>query len=231
MVWLDERVAKTSVSHRWFMICCQSGHVMLPTLPPSSTARHIIDQANFLDNIRMYNSILSFTSMGGSIDHSVMDGSVPYSVRISGNNYHWIGSWLSVQGQKPKFAQLYVYDTHNEVQNWCRALTKQESVRTVDHATLQALHYMLDAINLYVRVFRNTRDILQADNVVDLRIRIIRHQGTPWTAIYHANSKRSCCSYSRGWTWTRRGTRHHIVRKIDGNLQWIYETHPSYMPL
>ena len=56
--------------------------------------------------------MLSFTSMGGAVDHSVMDGHGPYSFRISGNNYHRIGSLLPAQGQQPKFAQLYVYDTH-----------------------------------------------------------------------------------------------------------------------
>ena len=55
-----------------------------------------------------------------------------------------------MQGQKPKFAQLYIYDTHNEVQNRCRVLTRQESVRGVDHATLQALQYMLDAVRLII---------------------------------------------------------------------------------
>ena len=33
---------------------------------------------------------------------------------------------------------------------------------------------MLDVVNPYVRVFRNARNILQVDSIVDLRIRIIK---------------------------------------------------------
>ena len=89
IVWLDERVAKTSISQRRFMIFCQSGHVMLSALPPLfSLLNTLLNQPNLLDNIRTYNSMLLFTSMGGSIDHSIMDGHGPYSFRISGQNYH-----------------------------------------------------------------------------------------------------------------------------------------------
>ena len=57
------------------MICCQSGRVMLPALPPPpSLLDTLLYQPNFLDNIRTYNCILSFIHMGGSIDHSVIDG-------------------------------------------------------------------------------------------------------------------------------------------------------------
>jgi len=71
------------------MISCQSGRVMLPTLPPPPPLPDtLLNQANFLNNVRMYNSMLSFTSMGGSINHYIMDGHGPYSFRISGNNYH-----------------------------------------------------------------------------------------------------------------------------------------------
>ncbi|XP_028093750.1 uncharacterized protein LOC114293828 [Camellia sinensis] len=44
--------------------------------------------------------------MGGKVDHSVLDGRGPYAFRISGGNYHRIGSLLPTPGQKPKFAQL-----------------------------------------------------------------------------------------------------------------------------
>jgi len=59
--------------------------------------------------------MLSFIFMGGSIDHSIMDGHGPYSFRINGQNYHWIGSLLPTEGQKPKFAQLHIYDTYDKI--------------------------------------------------------------------------------------------------------------------
>jgi len=54
--------------------------------------------------------MLSFTSMDGSTNHFIMDVHGRSSFRISGKNYHRIGSLLPTEGQKPKFAQLYIYD-------------------------------------------------------------------------------------------------------------------------
>lgn len=61
--------------------------------------------------------MFSFTSMGGKIDHSVNVGRGPYCFRLHGQNYHRLGSLLPVKDAKPKFSQLYVYDTDNEDQN------------------------------------------------------------------------------------------------------------------
>lgn len=61
--------------------------------------------------------MFSFTSMGGKIDSSINKGKGPYIFRLSGENYHSIGSLLPDDGLKPKFSQLYIYDTENEVSN------------------------------------------------------------------------------------------------------------------
>ena len=118
--------------------------------------------------------MLSFTSIARAIHHSVMDAHGPYSFRISENNYPRIGSLLPTEGQQPKFDQLYIYDTHDEVRNRCRALNSQQSVGGVDEETLQALQYMLDVVNPYAKVFHNTRDIFEANAVINLSNRIIK---------------------------------------------------------
>jgi len=71
----------------------------------------------FLQNIRVYNSMFSFTSISGKIDTSMNNGSAPPQFILSGQNYHRIGSLLLEHGSKPKFAQLYIYDTENEMSN------------------------------------------------------------------------------------------------------------------
>ena len=73
---------------------------------------------NFKDNIRIYNAMFSFTSMGGKIDNSLNNRSGPYVYRMYGQNYHRIGNLLPNDGHPPRFAQLYIYDTENEVNNW-----------------------------------------------------------------------------------------------------------------
>ena len=71
----------------------------------------------FLKNIRRYNSMFAFTSMGGKVDPTVNRGNGPFCYMISGENYHSIGSLLPENANKPKFCQLYIYDTENEVPN------------------------------------------------------------------------------------------------------------------
>ena len=80
---------------------------------------------HFLKNIRSYNAMFGFTSMGDKIDNSLNNGKSPPTFRLHGQNYHLIGSLMPLDGEKPKFAQLYIYDTDNEVNN------RVESVRYV----------------------------------------------------------------------------------------------------
>ena len=47
----------------------------------------------------------------------INDGGGPYVYRMSGQNVHLIGSVLPTDGYPPKFAQLYIYDTENELNN------------------------------------------------------------------------------------------------------------------
>lgn len=70
-----------------------------------------------MKNICVYNNMFSFTSMGGKIDHSVNNGHGPYVFRMSGHNIHFIGSMLPLPGNQPRFSQLYIYDTENEIAN------------------------------------------------------------------------------------------------------------------
>ena len=70
----------------------------------------------FLQNIRVYN-MFSFTSIGGKIDASMNNGYSPPQFILNGQNYYLIGSLLPEDGSKPKFAQLYIYDTENEMSN------------------------------------------------------------------------------------------------------------------
>lgn len=72
---------------------------------------------HFLENIRSYNNMFCFTSMGGKIDSSTNNGNSPPVFKLHGQNYHLLGSLMPVEGTTPKFAQLYIYDTENEIAN------------------------------------------------------------------------------------------------------------------
>jgi hypothetical protein len=61
--------------------------------------------------------MFAFTSMGGQANTKINNGGGPPQFILSGQNYHRIGSLLPEQGTTSKFAQLYIYDTQNEVEN------------------------------------------------------------------------------------------------------------------
>ena len=62
--------------------------------------------------------MFSFTSMGDKVDRFINNLPGPYVFRISGQNHHVIGNLLTNEGDPPRFAQLYIYDTENEIDNY-----------------------------------------------------------------------------------------------------------------
>lgn len=61
--------------------------------------------------------MFAFTSMGGKVDTSINKGRGPPVFRLLGQNYHMIGSLLPLDDIRPKFQQLYIFDTVNENAN------------------------------------------------------------------------------------------------------------------
>jgi hypothetical protein len=105
-------------------MCCSNGKVQLPILnaPPGILSELLFDhQSNqskqFQQNIRMYNSMFSFTSPGMKFDKQKFGGRGPPVLRLHGQPCHRMGSLLPNPGEAPKFAQLYIYDTANELSN------------------------------------------------------------------------------------------------------------------
>ncbi|GKB87452.1 hypothetical protein Tco_0959724 [Tanacetum coccineum] len=96
--------------------CCNGGRVVLRAPPeyPEYIKRLYAD-AHFMENIKAYNQMFSMTSLGANVDSSINNGKGPYVFRISGQIYHWIGSICPEEGNTPRFLQLYIYDTTNEV--------------------------------------------------------------------------------------------------------------------
>lgn len=129
MLWHAESIrGKRSGSNSSFSLCCGYGKVHLPTTRKTPDYFWKIfrnkhrKSRNFLSNIRAYNMMFSFTSMGGKVDSSINNGRGPYVYRLHGQNYHRIGSLLPIEGSIPKFSQLYIYDTENELSNRKKAV-------------------------------------------------------------------------------------------------------------
>lgn len=104
ILWYEERNKKSKVTPKpEFSLCCRSGKVELPMLKDCPLfLKHLLDYnggpraSRFREKIRLYNSIFSFTSMGGNVDKTINDGRGPYVFRINGQNHHKIGSLLPI---------------------------------------------------------------------------------------------------------------------------------------
>ncbi|KAL8545271.1 hypothetical protein ACS0TY_005451 [Phlomoides rotata] len=127
--WYDERLGARSKSESpVYSGCCMHGKIQLPPMKEPPEVLHGLRIGNsekskhFLQNIRSYNNMFSFTSMGGKIDSTPNQSSGPPVFRLHGQNNHLMRSLLPIEGDTPKFAQLYIYDTDNEIHNRIRSV-------------------------------------------------------------------------------------------------------------
>jgi hypothetical protein len=146
----------------------------LPSLPVTTQELEVLltskesNAVKFRDQIRMFNSVLAFTSLGAKVDESVTRGTRPYSFRIQGDLYHKIESLCPAEGQCPQFAQLYIHDTKCEHQN------RHAVMPSFDPTTLDQLLTMMYNINPYVKMFKMARDMMAIEGVpMDLKLRLI----------------------------------------------------------
>ncbi|KAM3323508.1 hypothetical protein P3S67_004659 [Capsicum chacoense] len=77
--------------------------------------------------------------MGEKVDASVNQSRGPRTFRLSRQNYHRIGSLLPLEGCIPKFAQLYIYDMNNEVQNRIHAVSRGQDINKLYAAIVSDL--------------------------------------------------------------------------------------------
>ncbi|CAI0453984.1 unnamed protein product [Linum tenue] len=109
--------------------------------------------------------------MGAKIDQRLLNSRGPYSMVICGENYHLIGSLLPPNGQRPKFAQLYMFDPATEVQDRMANFSSNEDVLKPE--IVSGLMETLNETNELVKSFRRVRDHLQNPANQNLRLRIV----------------------------------------------------------
>ncbi|GJZ33456.1 DNA helicase PIF1, ATP-dependent [Tanacetum coccineum] len=88
------------------------------------------------------------------------------------------------EGIQPKFAQLYFFDTQNEVRNRTRAFINKDTAEPVDEQIVQSLIQMLDEYSLVAKAFRMTRDWCNTHNTIDFHPRL--HSNKKITRQYNA---------------------------------------------
>ncbi|KAL6557062.1 hypothetical protein OROHE_006938 [Orobanche hederae] len=237
-MWYEERSEKSkNPLYPKFSQCCSKGKNQLPFLKePPLLLRNLLNgvdprSTNYINNIRAYNMMFSFTSMGGKVDTSVNKGRGAYVFKIQGANYHRIGSLLPQSGLYPKFSQLYIYDTDNEVTNRINALSRCESKSAgIRLDIVNDLKSMLDAYNPLAKSFRMARDRFRENDNLDMRMKLI---GT------REYNRRMCnlptapevAALIVGDIDDQMDVRDIVVESRVGFLKRISELHPSYLSL
>ncbi|CAL1378783.1 unnamed protein product [Linum trigynum] len=89
---------------------------------------------------------------------------------ICGKNYHRIGSLLPPAGEKPKFAQLYIFEPENEINHRLSNFASREAQLLPE--LLTSLLRMLDEHNELVRTFRRVWQQLHNSDTPTLKLRI-----------------------------------------------------------
>lgn len=182
LFWHGERI-RSSVGTRSVIYnsCCKGGKVRIPAYRPRpepllSLARFDGDVVSktFMQNIRQYNCLFAFTSMGTHIDRSLNDGRGPPVFKVCGQIHHRIGSLLPMTDQPPKFLQLYVYDTSHEVNNRIRSLSSDDAPDSpIQPQIVNELLQMLDTHNPFAKKFRIAKERLTEHADEEFIIRII----------------------------------------------------------
>ncbi|AQK99644.1 Retrotransposon-like protein [Zea mays] len=239
LFWYNERIGSSSGNRSIvYNNCCKGGKVRLPPYSPRpepllSLARFDGDSISksFMQNIRQYNCLFAFTSMGAHIDRSVNDGHGPPIFKICGQVHHRIGSLLPVNDQPPKFLQLYVYDTAHEVNNRINSLSAADGpTSSIRQDIVQELLKMLDEHNPFAKKFRLASERLNEHTNEEFIIRIIgAREGDP--VQYNMPTTDDLAMLVIGDFSLDTFKRDIIIETRNSELRRISSLHPAYMAL
>ncbi|KAG5023171.1 hypothetical protein JHK82_019074 [Glycine max] len=135
----------------------------------------------------------------------------------------------------PKFAQLYIYDTDNEIINIISQnplvfiLMSHMMHDMLDEQIIIAIKDMLDHHNHYAQRFRMARDKLHSTAVPDLKMKLISQRQTDGR-LYNLPTTTKVVALIVGDEHSA-DKRDIIIEKQSGLLKRIHELHPAYLPL
>ncbi|XP_040361620.1 uncharacterized protein LOC112202949 [Rosa chinensis] len=236
--WFGEALKRSSSNEPLiYTNCCKKGQIKLEKPKPTPAfLEKLLDPNNglesrlFRENIRVYNSMFSFTSMGAAIDYKINTGSGPYVFKISGQVHHLMGSMLPSNGECPKYAQLYIYDTKNEVLNRLNAIDPTHDNINIKLEIIEGLIKMFDEINELVKEFRTIRDKFENRSLPSLNMTILNRQLTD-SKQYEEPTSEEIGGLIVGDIGEHNSNRDIIIELNSGKLQRISKIHLKYMSL
>ena len=222
--WKDEVKSKNG-----FSMCCKNGKIALPNLkePPNYIQDLLDKDIDFKNNIRAYNSILAFASLGANVDQRLIEKKGNYCFRIHGSVYHFMGSLLPKEKNEAKFAQIYIYDTDFQTD------TRMQLMPSLNKQTLIGLQNMIQNCNPYVELFRTAASSIEANSNSNNNFQMIISDDlqNKDTRRYNKPTSSDVAVVIPGDASEECGSRDIMITKKDGNIQRISELNGSYDPL
>ncbi|GJZ48942.1 uncharacterized protein Tco_0603132 [Tanacetum coccineum] len=225
-----------------YSLCCKRGKVMLPNPPHPPqlltellTNNHVHSR-NFIENIRSYNQMFAFTSMGGRMDKKLnSQGRGPFVYRLNGQNHHLIGTLLPEEGKPPKFCQLYIVDTENEVTNRKMAVRSGESraetkLNAIIPEIISEVKEVLDLLNPLVKSFRVARDRYNDNQQIEFKLKLIGKRDKDGRQ-YNMPTMSEVAGLIVGDEDSCRNDRDIVLQTREGGFQRINIFHPSFLAL
>lgn len=239
--WYQEGVKSASaVTKRKIVynLCCKGAKIDLPRIrnPPEPLATLLnfngdARSKRFLRQIRSYNSMFAFASMGATVDKTINTGNAPYVFKINSVVHHKIGSLLPSRGKQPKFAQLYIYDPENETENRMNIFQHDDSTgERADPSIVRALSDMLDSENMLVQTFRYARERLAEHGNQTLTLRLMGCNAKSEIQ-YNLPTSNEIAAIIVGDYSASEYTFDVLVHDKDVGLRRVSSIHPSYMAL
>ncbi|OMO77055.1 hypothetical protein COLO4_25375 [Corchorus olitorius] len=203
-MWHEERTnISRNTSRPTFHLCCKERMIKLPDPKPAP---------DYL------------------FDNSVNRGGGPFVFRIFKQNYHLMSSLLPLEGQQPKFAQLYMFDGDDELNHSLGIFGQADSNYNLDREIVEGLTNMLDSFNELVRSFRYARDMIQQHPQRQFRLKLIAARESD-SQMYNPPTAMEIAALIPDDIGQSTDGRDVIVQHRDQSFQRINDLHPLYMAM
>jgi hypothetical protein len=169
--------------------------------------------------------------LGATIDKTINNDTAPYVFKINGVVHHRIGTLLPRRGVRPKFAQLYIYDTEHEAQNRLGIFEKDDGVAgQPDPDIVMSLLGMLNEHNELVKAFRYAREHLDQEGDQKLTLRLLGCNARD-DVRYNLPTSGEIAAIIVGDYAADEYTYDVLVHDKEHGLKRVSHLHPSYMAL
>ncbi|KAH9052153.1 hypothetical protein Ae201684P_013655 [Aphanomyces euteiches] len=197
--------------------CCDSGARVLPvaTWPDTPEFREYIDlfkTRGFVNNIRRYNALFAFTSIGTK--EIIHGNGGPRSYTIQGELHHSIGPLLPADEEQASYAQIYITDPETQA-----CIRRRMLGGNLNQSTVTKIQHLLLQHNAFTQLYKHAKDIPKDD---DMRLVL--------TAQPRSNSRThnlpTCSEIAVHFSETSKSGRHILLHGTDGPV--LSEVVPNY---